>query len=157
MRSVYDKAGLDPFDTDFVEAHGTGTAAGDPVEAEAISSVFGANRTVDDPVIVGSVKTNIGHLEAASGLAAVVKSILALEHRVIPPNINFEQPNKDIPLEAWRIKVRKDVSDQEDIRTDRAQVPTSLTPWQRSYPRRASISNFGFGGIVFRVWIAVPH
>ena len=112
MRSVYDQAGLDPFDTDYVEAHGTGTTAGDPIEAEAISSVFGVNRTVDDPVLVGSVKTNIGHLEAASGLAALVKSVLALEHQIIPPNINFENPNKDIPLEAWRLKVRTDIPGQ---------------------------------------------
>ena len=105
MRSVYKSAGLDPIETDYVEAHGTGTAAGDPVEAEAISKVFAENRSIDKPVYVGSVKTNIGHLEAGSGLAAMVKTIFALEEGVIPPNINFEKPNKDIPLEKWRLKV----------------------------------------------------
>ena len=105
MRSVYKIADLDPVETDYVEAHGTGTAAGDPVEAEAISKVFGENRPIDRPVYVGSVKSNIGHLEAGSGLAAMVKTIFALEEGVIPPNINFKEPNKDIPLEKWRLKV----------------------------------------------------
>lgn len=106
MRSVYQSAGLNPDETGYVEAHGTGTAAGDPVEAEAIASVFAANRAFDNPVLVGSVKTNIGHLEAASGLAAMVKTIFALEEGVIPPNINFEKPNEAIPLENWKLKVK---------------------------------------------------
>ena len=105
MRHVYQSAGLDPIETAYVEAHGTGTAAGDPVEAEAIASVFAVERTIDKPVYVGSVKTNIGHLEAASGLAAMVKTIFALEEGVIPPNINFEKPNRDIPLAEWKLKV----------------------------------------------------
>ena len=108
MRSVYHSAGLDPVDTGYVEAHGTGTAAGDPIEAEAIASVFTKRRTANDPILVGSVKSNIGHLEAASGLAAMVKTIFALEEGVIAPNINFDKPNKDIPLEKWRLKVRLD-------------------------------------------------
>ena len=86
-------------DTAYVEAHGTGTAAGDPVEAQAIVSVFAGKRETGDPLYVGSIKTNIGHLEAASGLAAVVKTVFALEEGLIPQNINFEKPNKDIPLE----------------------------------------------------------
>lgn len=110
MRSTYQSAGLDPIETGYVEAHGTGTAAGDPVEAEAIASVFAMKRAADNPVYVGSVKTNIGHLEAASGLAAMVKTIFALEEGVIPPNINFEKPNKDIPLEEWKLKVEIDPS-----------------------------------------------
>ncbi|KAL8834918.1 MAG: hypothetical protein Q9176_007212 [Flavoplaca citrina] len=105
IRSVYKAAGLRPDDTDYVEAHGTGTSAGDPVEAEAIARVFTQNRPLDEPLIVGSVKTNIGHLEAASGLAAVVKTIFALEEGAIPPNMNFETPNKNIPLEEWKLKV----------------------------------------------------
>ena len=110
MRSVYLAAGLDPVETEYVEAHGTGTAAGDPVEAEALSRVFTVKRTTDNPVLVGSVKGNIGHLEAASGLAAIVKTIFAMEEGVIPPNINFEKPNKDIPLKDWKLKVRLDPS-----------------------------------------------
>lgn len=110
IRSVYRSAGLDPMDTTYVEAHGTGTAVGDPVEAEAIASVFTVKRTADNPILVGSIKGNVGHLEAASGLAAMVKAIYALEEGVIPPNFNFEKPNKDIPLEEWKLKVRLDPS-----------------------------------------------
>lgn len=105
MTSVYENAGIDPLDTDYVEAHGTGTAAGDPVEAEAIARVFAAKRKSDEPLYVGSVKSNIGHLEAASGLAAIVKVIMALEEGIIPPNINFETPNKDIPMKEWKLRV----------------------------------------------------
>lgn len=89
----------------YVEAHGTGTVVGDPIEAEAIASVFAQDRSPDDPLIVGSVKTNVGHLEAASGLAAIVKAIFILESGIIPPNLNFEQPNKNIPLTRWNIKI----------------------------------------------------
>ena len=85
-------------ETDYVEAHGTGTAAGDSVEAEAIASVFAVKRTTHNPILVGLVKSNIGHLEAVSGLAGMVKIIFALEEGVITSNINFEKPNKDIPL-----------------------------------------------------------
>ncbi|KAL8776020.1 MAG: hypothetical protein Q9194_003434 [Teloschistes cf. exilis] len=129
IEDVYKAVGLDPGQTPYVEAHGTGTAAGDPVEAEAIARTFAINRAHDNPLLVGSVKTNVGHLEAASGLTGLVKTIYALEQGVIPPNINFEYPNKDIPLEEWKLK-----------------VPTTIHHWPADYPRRASISNFGFGG-----------
>ncbi|KAL8659558.1 MAG: hypothetical protein Q9202_007068 [Teloschistes flavicans] len=104
IEDVYKAVGLDPAQTAYVEAHGTGTAAGDPVEAEAIARTLAKNRPHDDPLLVGSVKTNVGHLEAASGLTGLVKTIYALENGVIPPNINFENPNKDIPLEEWKLK-----------------------------------------------------
>ncbi|KAL8707779.1 MAG: hypothetical protein Q9220_007231 [cf. Caloplaca sp. 1 TL-2023] len=129
IRSVYHAAGLDPLHTDYVEAHGTGTAAGDPVEAEAIARSFAKDRPSDSPLIVGSVKSNIGHLEAASGLAAMVKTIFALEENKIPPNFDFIRPNKDIPLAEWKLV-----------------VPTSCRPWPNPLIQRASISNFGFGG-----------
>ena len=105
MRSVYKAAGLDPIETSYVEAHGTSTIAGDPVEAKALKTVFTEKRVTDNPIHVGSVKTNIGHLEAVSGLATIVKTIFALEEGVIPLNINFKKPNKDIPLEEWKLKV----------------------------------------------------
>ena len=120
VRSVYHSAGLDPIETEYVEAHGTGTAAGDPVEAEALSRVFTEKRTTDNPITVGSVKSNIGHLEAASGLAAMVKTIFAIEEGVIPPNINFEKPNKDIPLKDWKLKVRIDPSINQLFRAKRS-------------------------------------
>ncbi|KAL8691096.1 MAG: hypothetical protein Q9218_003606 [Villophora microphyllina] len=129
IEDVYQAVGLDPVQTAYVEAHGTGTAAGDPIEAEALARTFTRNRAHSDPLLVGSVKTNVGHLEAASGLTGLVKTIYALENGVIPPNINFEFPNKDIPLQAWKLK-----------------VPTTIYQWPQNRLRRASISNFGFGG-----------
>ena len=105
IRSVYTRAGLDPSETDFVEAHGTGTLAGDPVEAGAISRVFGSDRPSDNPVRIGSVKTNVGHLEGASGVAGVVKAVLMLENRMFLPNRNFEKINSRIPLDDWKLKV----------------------------------------------------
>jgi acyl transferase domain-containing protein len=79
--------------------------AGDPVEAGAIGKVFGAGRAHQSPVIVGSIKTNLGHTEASSGLAGVIKAVLALEKGLIPPNINFENPNPSIDLKMLNIKV----------------------------------------------------
>ena len=105
IESTYRSAGLDPLDTAFVEAHGTGTAAGDPVEAEAIARAFNGKRKADKPLYIGAVKTNIGHLESASGIAALVKTIFVLEEGVIPPNRNFVKPKKEIPLEEWKLKV----------------------------------------------------
>jgi acyl transferase domain-containing protein len=78
---------------------------GDPLEAEAIARVFGKNRSPSNPVIVGSIKTNVGHLEGASGLAGLIKTVLILETGLIPPNLNFEQPNERIPLQQWNLKV----------------------------------------------------
>ena len=103
IRSVYKAADLDPSDTLYVEAHGTGTKVGDPIEAEAISCAMATGRS--SPLMIGSVKTNIGHLEAASGLAGVIKTTRILETGLIPPNINFEKPNESIPLTDWKLKV----------------------------------------------------
>ena len=106
IRSAYSSAGLDPLETGYVEAHGTGTKTGDPLETGAIGSVFGTNRPAGKPLYVGSVKTNVGHLEAASGLAGVIKAALAVEKGIIPPNINFESQNEKLALEQWNLKVR---------------------------------------------------
>lgn len=105
IREVYANAGLDPAETGYFEAHGTGTQAGDPMEAGAIHRVFTADRQRSSPLYLGSIKTNIGHLEGASGLAGVVKAVLCLEKGQIPPNMNFEKPNERLDLEAWNIKV----------------------------------------------------
>ncbi|MCJ1466203.1 hypothetical protein MMC07_004822 [Pseudocyphellaria aurata] len=104
IRSVYNAAGLDVRETNYVEAHGTGTSAGDPVEAGAIANTMAFGRNPDDPLLVGCVKTNIGHLEAGSGLAGIVKTALMLKKAMIPPNINFRHPNKHIPLRDWKLK-----------------------------------------------------
>lgn len=105
IRCVYARTGLDPSETDFVEAHGTGTQAGDPLETAAISQVFGTGRTADNPVRVGSIKTNVGHLEGASGVAGVIKAVLMLENRMFLPNRNFQKVNPRIHLEDWKLKV----------------------------------------------------
>lgn len=107
IRSVYARTGLDPSQADFVEAHGTGTQAGDPLETKAISEVFGAGRPVDNPVRIGSIKTNVGHLEGASGVAGVIKAVMMLENRMFLPNRNFEKLNPHIHLDEWNLKVRR--------------------------------------------------
>lgn len=106
IREVYRRAGLDPAaDTGYVEAHMTGTPTGDPIEARALAQTFGAGRAESDPMLVGSVKPNIGHTEPVSGLAAIFKTVFALREGVIPPNVNYENTNPNIPLEEWRLKV----------------------------------------------------
>lgn len=126
IRTAYRQAGVEPSDTGYVEAHGTGTQAGDPLEAKAILATIGENRTKE--LYVGSVKTNIGHLEGAAGVAGVIKAALTVERGVIPPNLWFEKLNPAITL-------------PENVR-----IPTKATPWSFEGPRRASINSFGFGG-----------
>ncbi|KAK6221499.1 Type I Iterative PKS [Pestalotiopsis sp. IQ-011] len=96
IRHVYQKARLDFEETRYFEAHGTGTPVGDPIEMRAIGRVFRSARTVEEPLYVGSVKTNIGHLEACSGLAGLLKAVLVLERGTIPPNALFEELNPNI-------------------------------------------------------------
>ena len=111
IRSVYLRAGLDPKDTGYVEAHGTGTVAGDTTEVKSIVNSFCTGRKT--PLYVGSIKSNIGHLESASGIAGLIKAILALEKGFIPPNVNLEDVKKELPLDAHNIKVdNKSVPDQ---------------------------------------------
>lgn len=105
IRSVYEKAGIDPLETSYVEAHGTGTRAGDPVEAAAISKAIAKDRPLNQPLMIGSVKANVGHLEGASGITGVIKCVLMLENGVIFPNRNFEKANERIPLYEWKLKV----------------------------------------------------
>ena len=107
----------------------TGTLAGDPVEAEAIARTFGTSRKPEDPVIVDSIKTNIGHTEPVSGLAAIIKTVFALKNAQIPPNMNYEKPNPEIPVDEWHLR-----------------VPLKLTAWPKDKLLRASINNFGYGG-----------
>lgn len=120
IRSCYQKAGLDPLDTSYVEAHGTGTPAGDPVEAAALSSALNRNRPSENPLFIGSVKANIGHTETASGLASIIKVVMALEKGYIPPSANFEKPNKDINMNSLNIEVgqifQRDSWTEADIR-----------------------------------------
>ena len=106
IERTYATAGLDPAQTSFVEAHGTGTPAGDPIEAASLSKVFSRQRPVGQPLYVGSVKSNIGHLEGASGVASVMKTVLMLENNLMLPNFNFQEPSDRIPMEELRIKVK---------------------------------------------------
>ncbi len=105
IKAVYKAAGLSFADTAYVECHGTGTQAGDWRELKAISETLGSSRTPDNPIFVGSVKPNIGHLEGAAGVAGLIKAVLMLEREQIPPHINFETPNPDIDFEEWKVQV----------------------------------------------------
>ena len=129
IRDCYRRAGLDLSETAYVEAHMTGTQAGDATEAESLARTFGMSRAINDPVWVGSVKTNVGHTEGVSGLAGIIKTAMAMKYQCIPPNLNYAVGSDKIPLEEWRL-----------------QVPTSLIPWPQNKPLRASINNFGYGG-----------
>lgn len=128
IREVYSRVGISPNDTGYVEAHGTGTKVGDPIEAGALHRVFGNGRTKRAPLYMGSVKSNVGHLENASGIISIIKACLMLEKGFILPNVNFEKANEAIPLEEWHMK-----------------VPVNLRPWPKD-KRYISINNFGFGG-----------
>ncbi|KAF5549511.1 acyl transferase acyl hydrolase lysophospholipase [Fusarium mexicanum] len=135
MRECYRRAGLDPRGTQYFEAHGTGTPTGDPIEAGAMAAIFGAGEGRHNEeyyLRIGSVKTNVGHTEAASGLAAMVKGVLCLEKALIPPTVNYETPNPKLKLDEWHLKVVRRME----------QWPDSLVDG----PRRMSINNFGYGG-----------
>ncbi len=138
IQSTLQQAKLQPADVDYIEAHGTGTALGDPIEIGALNDIFkGRNGT---PLRIGTVKTNIGHLEAAAGIAGIIKTLLALLHEAIPPHLHFNHLNPRISLDAIP-----------------AQIPLSLTPWKRSdRPRIAGISSFGFSGTNAHVIIEEP-
>ncbi|MCG7596928.1 type I polyketide synthase [Mycobacterium sp. PSTR-4-N] len=124
------RAGIDPRDVDYLEAHGTGTSLGDPIEAQAAGAALGDGREADRPLLIGSAKTNIGHLEAAAGIAGVIKVILALEHETLPKHLNFENPSPHIPWHRLPVE-----------------VVTDTTPWRRGdRPRIAGVSSFGFAG-----------
>jgi len=129
IREVHERAGIDPAEVVFFEAHGTGTELGDPIEVNALASALRDGRAADNPLYIGSVKTNIGHLESASGIAGLIKAALAITYRTIPPNIHFRRPNPDIDLAALRID-----------------VPTRPIPLGGAGPLVVSVNSFGFGG-----------
>ncbi|KAF2826264.1 polyketide synthase [Ophiobolus disseminans] len=129
IRKAYENAGLKPSDTPFLECHGTGTRVGDPLEVAAAGNVFGPGRADDDPLLVGSVKTILGHTEGAAALAGIFKAILALEAGVIPPSRGVETLNPKI-----------------DFVKAKATVVTKVTPWPVGKPLRASVTSAGFGG-----------
>ncbi|TDD73312.1 SDR family NAD(P)-dependent oxidoreductase [Actinomadura darangshiensis] len=130
LRDVYASAGVDTREVDYVEAHGTGTFLGDPIEAKAVGEILGAGREPDKPLLLGSAKSNLGHMESAAGIAGLIKTVLALHHRVIPPSAHYKEPNPHIPFDELRLAV---VAEE--------------TPWlDTGRPARAGVSGFGFGG-----------
>ncbi|MFS0693261.1 type I polyketide synthase [Streptomyces nitrosporeus] len=111
LREAYAAAGIAPASVHYVELHGTGTRVGDPVEAAALGEVLGVGRAGDTPLRVGSVKTNIGHLEGAAGTVGLLKAALAIKHRQLPPSLNFTTPNPAIPLDELGLRVQVELSD----------------------------------------------
>ncbi|MCC7360975.1 MAG: SDR family NAD(P)-dependent oxidoreductase [Anaerolineales bacterium] len=129
IRAALAQAGLEPRAIGYVEAHGTGTPLGDPIEIQALAAVLGPGRASDQPLLVGSVKTNLGHLEAAAGIAGLIKTVLALQHAAIPPHLHFERPNPHIPWADLPLA-----------------IPTHLTEWDNPSARAAGVSAFGISG-----------
>ncbi len=132
IRAALTRARMQPTDISYVEAHGTGTVLGDPIEARALAAALGANRPVTAPLLLGSVKTNLGHLEAAAGIASLIKVVLALRHGELPASLHFRTPNPHVPWATLPLR-----------------VVSEFTPWNRSaesVPRRAGVSSFGFAG-----------
>lgn len=128
VKEALSRARLQASDLTYIEAHGTGTPLGDPIEINALRQVLSSLEEASSPCWVGSVKTNIGHLEAAAGIAGVIKTLLALQHRQIPPHLNFKDLNPLIQLEGSRLR-----------------IPTDAVPWVDDI-RHAGVSSFGFGG-----------
>jgi len=139
MNPAYEQAGWSPQDVDLIECHATGTPVGDRVEFESLRTLWGTNKESQDQCVIGSVKSNIGHLLTAAGSAALIKVILALKNKILPPTANFKSPHPDLSMESSPFRVL-----------------TQPRPWEKrdeNTPRRAAVSAFGFGGINAHVLI----
>ncbi|MGW1953003.1 type I polyketide synthase, partial [Streptomyces sp. NPDC001920] len=140
VRQACLRAAVDPAEVQYVELHGTGTKVGDPIEAAALGGAYGPGRDAGSPLLVGSVKTNIGHLEGASGIAGLVKAVLSIRHREIPASLNFASPNPRIDQEALKLR-----------------VVTGRGPWPApDRPLLAGVSSFGMGGTNCHVVLTEP-
>jgi acyl transferase domain-containing protein/acyl carrier protein len=138
IRQALQQAQVHPDQVGYIEAHGTGTALGDPIEVEALRDTYGRERPSSNPCALGSVKTNIGHLEGAAGIAGLIKAVLALQHDAIPPHLHFRQLNPHISLEDTPFF-----------------IPTRIGDWPAGAgPRCAAVSSFGFGGTNAHVVVA---
>ena len=139
IRQALQRANIDPNEVSYLEAHGTGTELGDPIEMQAAAAALAQDRSSDNPLLLGSVKTNIGHLEAAAGMAGLIKVLLAIQHNKIPGQLNFETPNPHIPWDKIPVKVL-----------------TNETPWPQAERQIAGVSAFGMSGTNAHVVIEAP-
>ncbi len=139
ITSALHRAGVRPHDVGYVEAHGTGTPVGDPVEVRALANALASQRPAADPLVIGSVKTNIGHLEAGAGVAGLIKAALVVKHGYIPANLHLHNPSAQIPWEQLSIE-----------------VPRTGRPFPDTARRVAGVNSFGFGGTNAHVVIAEP-
>ncbi|MFJ5925607.1 acyltransferase domain-containing protein [Kitasatospora sp. NPDC092948] len=131
LRQIYSRAGVDPATVDYIEAHGTGTPTGDREELVALAAVFGADRAAEDPCLIGSVKPNVGHVEGASGITGVIKTVLAMQHEQLPPSLH-NTPRPDVDWQGVGLR-----------------LVDGLLPWQGGgRTRRAGVSSYGVGGSI---------
>ncbi len=131
MEEALERAGASPSDVDYLEAHGTGTIVGDPIELNAAAAVYGRERDAEHPLLVGSVKTNIGHTGPAAGVAGLIKTVLAMRHGVIPRHLNFTNPNPRIDWDSLPVRVTDEMTDW---------------PLHPDRPRLAGVNSFGWSG-----------
>ena len=131
MKTALSDAGVSPLEMDYLEAHGTGTSVGDPIEIDAVAAVYGKGRTADCPLLIGSVKTNIGHLESAAGVAGVIKAALVLNRGVIPKHLHFHNPNPSLDWDRLPLQVTSSMMD---------------LPHRTERPRLAGVNSFGISG-----------
>ena len=139
IRAALARAGVAPEDVDYLEAHGTGTELGDPIEMQAAAAALASGRKSENPLLVGSVKTNIGHLEAAAGMAGIIKVLLAMQNDSLPGQLNFETPNPHIAWDKIAVKVL-----------------TDKTPWPKEQQKIAGVSAFGMSGTNAHLVIEAP-
>lgn len=137
IRAALSSGRISPQQISYVEAHGTGTSLGDPIEVQALAAVFGEGRT--KPLMIGSVKTNFGHLESAAGIAGLIKAVLMLQHDQIPPHLHLQKPNPHIPWAELPVS-----------------IPTQLTSWQAEEEKFAGVSSFGFSGTNSHIILSSP-
>ncbi|MXY67459.1 MAG: type I polyketide synthase, partial [Acidobacteriia bacterium] len=140
IREALERAGVEPASVDYLEAHGTGTPIGDPIELEAAASAYGEAREEGRPLLVGSVKTNMGHLEAAAGVAGVIKVLLSMREGLIPGNLHFQNPNPRLDWKSLPLA-----------------VVGQTTSWtETGSPRRAGVSSFGYSGTNAHIVLEAP-